>query len=137
MGASFSHQCDNCGYTVNTSGPWEFYRDKNGVKKPYGHPVPTSKEAEDNGIKGLYGTFYCSKCDKTFESIIVEYKKSTKHSLDVWGGMAEPLDEYKNLILKCPDCGNIDLLTDASNEKLINCPKCKKGKFIGMMEWIA
>lgn len=23
MGASFPHKCDKCGYTVDTSGPWE------------------------------------------------------------------------------------------------------------------
>jgi hypothetical protein len=28
MGASYIHECDKCGYTFHTSGPWEFYRNR-------------------------------------------------------------------------------------------------------------
>jgi hypothetical protein len=59
MGSWYKLKCDNCGYSVNTSGPWEFYRDSEGKRKPYGHPVPTSKEAEESGIHGLTGELYC------------------------------------------------------------------------------
>jgi len=37
MGASYIHECDKCGYTFHTSGPWEFYRDREGKLKDYGH----------------------------------------------------------------------------------------------------
>jgi len=36
MGASYIHECDKCGYTFHTSGPWEFYRDREGKLKDYG-----------------------------------------------------------------------------------------------------
>jgi len=31
-------ECSSCGYTVRTSGPWEFYRDASGQRQLYGHP---------------------------------------------------------------------------------------------------
>lgn len=137
MGTTFSHRCNNYGYIVNTSGPWEFYRDKKGNRKHYGHPIPMSKESAESGIKGLTGKFYCNKCDKEFEAIIVEFKKSTTNSLDVWGGMAEPLDEYKESTVKCPDCGNSELLFDKRCSGKLDCPKCRKGKFVSFMECIS
>lgn len=33
-------KCDSCGYTVETNGPHEFYRDAQGERERYGHPVP-------------------------------------------------------------------------------------------------
>ena len=131
MGTSYTYKCDHCGYKVYSNGPWEFYRDKNGVIKPYGHPVPMSKEAAKCGITGLTYNLYCPKCDKTSEVITVEFKKSTKESLDVWGGVAEPLDKYKDKdVVKCPKCGNTHLLFGEGQEEEFKCPKCEKGKFI-------
>lgn len=76
MGAWYSHKCDNCDYEVHTEGPWEFYRDK-------------------NGIAGLTGRLYCSNCDKVSDIILVEFKKPTTDSMEVWGGIAEPTDDYQ------------------------------------------
>ena len=45
MGASYIYECDKCGYTFHTSGPWEFYRNREGKLKDYGHPSPKSREA--------------------------------------------------------------------------------------------
>lgn len=135
LGAWYSHECDNCGYTVNTQGPWEFYRDKEGTRKPYGHPGPTSLEAEKRGISGLCGIFYCNKCDAIFEAIIVEFKKPTRESLDVWRRTPEPKDECeKREKIECPVCGNTKLLFDDRDIEEIKCPQCKKGKFISWMD---
>jgi len=57
MGAGYSHRCNKCGYSVSTSGPWEFYRDNKGERRHYGHPVPFSDEARKRGIHGLYGSY--------------------------------------------------------------------------------
>jgi len=45
-----------------TSGPWEFYRDEEGRRKPFGNPVPISKGAAERGIYGLSGKLYCPNC---------------------------------------------------------------------------
>lgn len=47
MGGFWDCVCDNCGYKVETSGPWDFYRDTEGKRKTYGHPKPYSREAKD------------------------------------------------------------------------------------------
>lgn len=86
MGAGYIHKCDKCGYTVHTSGPWEFYRDSNGERKEYGHPTPFSKEAELCGISGLSGELYCPKCDQVWDLVLVEYKSPIKEGFLVWSG---------------------------------------------------
>lgn len=65
MGAWYAHKCDNCQFEVHTDGPWEFYRDKKGRRKIYGHPEPASQEAAECGIAGLTGRLYCPKCGNT------------------------------------------------------------------------
>ncbi len=138
MGAWYSHKCDNCSYEVQTDGPWEFYRDKNGKRKPYGHPIPCSTEAEESGIAGLSGSLYCSKCDHVSEMILVEFKKPTNEKLHVWDGRLEPEDKYKKEgAVKCPKCGNTDLLFGENNEIEFKCPRCKKGKFKSTMTMIS
>ena len=137
MGAEFIHKCDKCGYSVSTSGPWEFYRDTNGKRKFYGHPVPESEEARQRGIYGLSGNVYCSNCDKTFDIILVEFKEPSQDSLWVWCGRCEPKDEFKKKgAVKCPECGNINLILEPVGKK-VTCPRCNKGKLVGHMMWIS
>lgn len=138
MGSCYSHHCDHCGYSVTTSGPWEFYRDANGQRKPYGHPIPMSREGRERGIAGLAAALYCLKCDKVFDLVIVEFKQPARDSLSVWSGAAEPQEAFKREgAVKCPDCGDTRLLLegDKSTEKL--CPRCKGGTLNSRREWIS
>jgi len=75
MGAGYIHVCSDCGYSVSTSGPSEFYRDREGKRKIYGHPDPLSFEALERGIYGFSGEVYCPNCDKVFDLVLVELKK--------------------------------------------------------------
>ena len=137
MGAVFEHKCTSCGYSVSTSGPWEFYRDKNGQMTPYGHPVPASKEAQERGIYGFYGTLYCPICDATHEIILVEFKEPCRRSIQAWGGEFEPKEEYqKKDAVKCPSCGSIALLFGPAKEKQLVCQHCGKGMMIGSTRFI-
>jgi len=138
MGAGYILRCDKCGYSVSTSGPWEFYRDSNGNRKPYGHPGPASKEAEQSGIYGLSGRLYCPKCDKTFNLVMGEFAKPSQESLLVWLGRCEPKDEFKQEgTVKCPKCGGTNMILESVEGKEIVCPRCKEGKLVGEMEWIS
>ncbi|TET77632.1 hypothetical protein E3J38_09685 [candidate division TA06 bacterium] len=138
MGAKYVYRCDKCSYSVCTSGPWEFYRDTQGNRKPYGHPEPTSEEARLRGIYGLSGDLYCSDCGKVFDLIVVEFKKPSHDSLSVWSCRCEPKDEFKQQgMVKCPECGNTHLILEPDNEKPIACPRCKEGRLTGAMEWIS
>lgn len=138
MGAGYIHKCDKCDFSVHTSGPWEFYRDDKGRRKAYGHPDPISEEAESNGIYGLSGNLYCPDCNKTFDLILVEFKKASMDGLSVWSNKCEPKDEYKqDDAVKCPDCGNKNLILEYNENMEVICPKCKEGKLVGKMEWIS
>lgn len=79
MGSSNNFICNKCDFSFSTSGPWEFYRDKKGNSKPYGHPVPISAEAEKAGITGLTADVFCLTCMENINNfILVEYKKPVK-----------------------------------------------------------
>jgi hypothetical protein len=81
MGASYRHTGDRCGYAVETSGPWEFYRDQAGMRQPYGHPVPRSREAKERGIAGFSALMYCTICDQVVDVIVQEYPTAIGEAL--------------------------------------------------------
>jgi DNA-directed RNA polymerase subunit M/transcription elongation factor TFIIS len=138
MGAGFAFTCGKCGYTVQTSGPWEFYRNAKGERKDYGHPSPRSKEAERQGVYGLSGELYCAHCDKVFDVILVEYKEPAREALGVWTGGCEPKDEYKDPdAVKCPQCGSTALVLEPEEGQGIPCPRCKEEQMVGEMAWIS
>jgi len=123
---------------VCTSGPWEFYRDSEGVRKPYGHPVPASEEARRRGIHGLSGVLYCPDCDRVSDLILVEFKKPSQDGLSVWAGTCEPKDEFKTKgALACPNCGNKKLVLEPVEGREVTCPRCKEAILEGRMEWIS
>ena len=79
MGAHYTYRCEACGHEVSTSGPWEFYRDEQGRRQAYGHPVPCSKEAARRGVYGLSGELYCPTCDRVFDLVLVEFKQPVRN----------------------------------------------------------
>ncbi len=138
MGSMYRHSCDNCGYSFKTSGPWEFYRDGGGQKKPFGHPIPMSAEAAQRGIYGLSANLYCRQCDRAFDLVIAEFKQPQRSGLDVWSGAAEPKDEFKREgAVKCPVCGNRQLLLEGNEAAEPTCPRCKSGRLVSQREWIS
>jgi len=138
MGASYTHKCDKCEYSVNTSGPWEFYRDDEGTRKPYGHPGPGSEEAAKRGISGLSSKLYCPSCDKVSDLIVVEFKNPSFESLYVWAGKCEPLDKYKREgAVRCPHCDNQRLILESDKHGDVPCPRCTEGILRVKMNWIS
>jgi hypothetical protein len=137
MGAQYTYRCYACGYEVSTSGPWEFYRDEQGRRKSYGHPVPCSEEAAQRGVYGLSGLFYCPACDGVFDLVLVEFKQPVKEG-SVWLGAGEPKDEYRKPgAVKCPKCAGTDLLLGAEQGRVVPCPRCKRGRLAAKMDWIS
>ena len=130
MGSGYYYECDKCKHFFETSGLNEFYRDAEGRRKLYGHPVPMSREAEERGIHGLSAELYCPKCDKVYDLIVQEFETPTWL---VWAHPPEPKDEYKQEgAVKCPDCGNTDLVLDNRDRDAVPlpCPRCPDGKMI-------
>jgi hypothetical protein len=123
MGAGTKYGCDKCGYSFETYGPWEFYRDAQGNIKPYGHPVPASVEAAESGIHGFMETKYCLACRKLVDILLVEFN-APRDYCSAWFGTSG-LDTSV-----CPDCGGTDLLYYDLEDRTILCPKCNEGKLV-------
>lgn len=135
MATFYVHECDKCSYSVETSGLHEFYRDDEGSRKPYGHPIPMSQEAAKRGVCGLSAALYCPKCDKVHDLVVVEFKEPPKDSLSMWLGQTEPTDEFKKEgAVKCPDCGNPDLVLGTDEDREVLCPSCTDGKLIASLD---
>jgi hypothetical protein len=142
MGASFVWHCPHCGYKVTTSGPWEFYRDASGNIKPYGHPAPTSPEAESAGISGLLAYAYCANCDAVRQVILVEFRRPHHDPATFWvhpEPRPEPMPPYSpSPVPICPVCFNPGIVY-ASDEDCSppRCPRCRCGVLEGQMQWIS
>jgi len=138
MGAGFKHICSSCGYSIETSGPWEFYRDRGGNRHPYGHPCPVSDTAAESGIYGLSGEVYCPTCDKVFDVVLVEFKEPSQNTLSVWSGRCEPAEKFKKKgAVQCPQCGDSHLILGPEMETKSLCPRCQKGVLEGTVVWIS
>lgn len=138
MGTGYAYLCNGCGYSVSTSGPWEFYRDSQGNRKPYGHPVPTSQEARERGICGFSADMYCPKCDKIFDIILSEFKGPPNDYFSAWAAWREPGGELKDAgRVKCPECHDTNLIWNTKETEKVVCPRCKEGTMLGIAIWIA
>ena len=112
MAAYHEWKCEKCGWEVRTSHSHEFYIDKNGQRKGYGHPSPHSKEAEEQGVKGLLIYGYCPKCDKVTEAVVREFDKP------LYEGWWHTKGQEKEPV--CETCGT--QLVESFMDK--PCPKC-------------
>jgi len=90
-------ECSNCGYTVRTSGLWEFYRDDSGQRQYYGHPIAKSLEARQRGVNGFSENLYCYKCDEVRDVIVYEFEKPM-NDLEAWCEIVKP-DYRKSFVL--------------------------------------
>lgn len=145
MRDNFTYQCSECEKKYNTSGPWEFYRNKKGDRIPYGHPGPINKEAEMKGIDGFFADMLCLDCGKEVNVIVEEFNRRPVSSKGLKGFFAFLTGKNKkgDGKVSCPNCkGNNLFLSDKKklekNEKKtdINCPQCGKGKLIMIDHWV-
>ena len=137
MGAGFVHKCMRCGYQVSTSGPWEFYRDDEGNREPYGHPVPRSAEARQHGIAGLSGKLYCARCDRVFDVVLVEFEAPSQNAAAVWARYQRLQDEFRlEDSVSCPECRSATLILGPAKNAVL-CPHCETGNLVGRMARIS
>ena len=66
MGAGYRMKCNNCDFSVVTSGPWEFFRDEKGKPHDFGHPSPVSDEAGNGVFTGFMENFTALHVTKSF-----------------------------------------------------------------------
>lgn len=138
MASCYLHKCDHCGYSVQTLGLNEFYRDARGRRRPHGHPTPISREAERSGIAGFSAELYCPRCDRVYDLVVVEFERPAARSLDAWMGWVKPKEQYsREDAVRCPDCGNAELLLGPPEGKPPMCPRCGRGRLISEEIWIS
>ena len=133
MASVYLWKCSNCEYEVETSGPWEFYRDKAGRRKQYPRPYINGDDAVEAGVSGLSAKLYCPVCDKVADRIIVEYKVPIK-DLTPLAGTPEPMEKYlKTDTINCRTCGNTKMLLGVDNTAEVTCPRCEVGNLNGLL----
>ena len=118
------YKCNNCGYAVTLSGLFEYYIDESGLRKRYGH-LGRSAEAKQTGVMGFSVEWYCCKCQKVREAVVVEYCSPRNGPLDSCLAYTNLNVEHKYFLAVCDKCGSV-LVEDMDN---LPCPKCKVGKF--------
>src|SRR5947209_6699930 len=135
MGSGYSHRCDRCAYLVETSGPWEFYRDQAGARIPYGHPIPNSREAQERGIAGFSARMYCRVCDNVVDVIVQEYPTALGHPVQAWLSASNERLEGKSA--HCPSCGGTELVLSGDKDAVVTCPRCREGTLRSRRAWIS
>jgi hypothetical protein len=135
MGAGYRHTCDKWGYSVSTTGPYEFYRDRFGQRKVYGHPHAISEEARERGIAGFAAKMFCTSCDEVVDVILQDFPTTLDRPLDAWLGASNT--RLQGAQARCPDCGSPELLLGGRDDAIVACPRCQRGNLVGKLEWIS
>jgi hypothetical protein len=116
MGLGVIFTCNKCGEIYALTKYIEFYRDKDNELKNYGHPCPVDKVAEQAGIIGLYGTYYCEDCKKVVNVVELELDEPIiydfMHQLSTGN-----LKQYEKESV-CPKCNGTNL---TQNIKDMSC----------------
>ncbi|MFP4661861.1 MAG: hypothetical protein ACLFPF_06720 [Halanaerobiales bacterium] len=144
MGENFTYQCSKCEKKYNTSGPWEFYRNKEGKRMPYGFPGPVTQEARFSGVEGLFADMLCLDCGNEVNVIIEEFNRRAVESKGFKGfsKFMSILKKEKESAVRCPNCKSVNLFLSEEGEMStdggetgVTCPDCKEGKLILIDHW--
>ena len=123
MPTGFIYKCNNCGEAVTLSGLFEYYINENGLRKKYRH-LSRSAEAQKAGVMGFSVEWYCCKCQKVREAVVVEYSSPRNGPLDSCLAYSDPNVERKYFLAVCSECNSVLV----ENLNGLPCP-CGKGKF--------
>jgi ssDNA-binding Zn-finger/Zn-ribbon topoisomerase 1 len=118
MSGFYDWKCNHCDNIVEVKPNIGFFRDAEGTLKLWGQTVPVSLEAEEFGVKGFYGNYYCPTCRELQKVIEVEFKTPNDFN--------ERITDIGEDLPFCDVCGTS--LAIEPNETII-CPKCNKGTF--------
>lgn len=125
MWKNYGYRCSECGKEYNTSGPWEFYRNRKGERIPYGHPGPLTEEARLSGIHGFFANMLCLDCGREVDVILEDFYKQPTGFIESLKRLWKKDDENE---IRCPHCKSTDLLLDKEEGHGIICPGCRQGK---------
>lgn len=137
------YKCDRCGYSVSTSGPWEFYRDATGIMRLHTYPDPPCREAQEHNIYGCSARLHCLDCDEPFDLVLFEFEKPCSRQ-----GIYDALDQLEAELktegklrgaepIECPKCHGMNLIPGPPDGGQQTCPRCKEGKLVRGERWNA
>jgi len=133
MGAEYLYTCSICGFSMTTSGPWEFVRGNAGEFKYY----RGSGELGSGGINGLSGSVYCPECCKVYDMILAEFEHPVHTDFSLWSLWADPGNNFlKQNNVKCSICGGSGLVMEPDEEIKLDCPQCSQGILEGKVKSI-
>ncbi|MFW6287237.1 MAG: hypothetical protein ACOC2J_00630 [bacterium] len=144
MGENYTYQCSECEKKFNTSGPWEFYRNKEGKRMPYGFPGPLTQEARLRGVEGFFADMLCLDCGNEVNVIIEEFNRRPVESKGFKGfsKFLSMIKKEKEGKIRCPNCKSTNLflsekgkITVENKETGVACPDCGEGKLILVDQW--
>jgi hypothetical protein len=125
MATFYGSICGSCGYRFSSSSPHEFWRDRNGVLRDYGHPRASSPDAERAGVHGIYSRMWCLNCETNVDVVTREFEHPVaRHGL--WRLLLTGGAPEKRVSVVCPICSeDIGLVvgTQPFGEEF-PCPKC-------------
>jgi predicted RNA-binding Zn-ribbon protein involved in translation (DUF1610 family) len=123
MATYWKHECPTCGYSFETSGPHEFYRDDTGELQHYGHPLPESQEARGAGIWGFYAHAWCLNRDQNVDVVTREFEHPVPREAPVW--IRGALPEKHIEVIVCPACGDDSpVMGEIPYGADAPCPRC-------------
>lgn len=140
MGAYYHHRCDRCGYTFETSGPWEFFEAEHRRMHHPGEKGTCSDPAERLGTLGLSVRVYCPGCRSLVNLILAKHvilarldEPSRSFLETLWTSRPEghPLPKAARLP-PCPRCGSDALILDARRAENTRCPRCGAGTLLAL-----
>ena len=88
----------------------QFYKKRMVPRSKVTQPLLMGKEGKKQGVHGFSADLYCSCCDASFDFVLVEFENSLVTSSLAWGEI--DLEEFGVDVLKCPKCGNRDLMLE-------------------------
>jgi len=119
-------ECDNCRFSICTSGLNFYYVDKLGQRQRYRRYARSKESTNESGINGFTVEWYCSKCRSLRETVVLQFDHPQNGPIaafmEYWNNLKS---EHKDFEIVCGECGS-QLFNDLND---LSCPKCGKGKF--------
>ena len=102
------HDSNEWASSFSAIGFRRFYKNQAVKRQRSSQAILMGEKGEKEGVYGFGVDLYCPFCDGMFDFILVEFENSGSGSSLAWGEIN--LDEFEVDLMKCPKCGNRELI---------------------------
>ena len=100
-------ECDNCKFSICTSGLNFYYVDKLGQRQRHRHYARSRETINASGINGFTVEWYCSKCHSLRETVVLQFDHPENGPvaafIEYWNNLKS---ENKDFEIVCSKCGS-------------------------------